>query len=130
MKIKNRQTREIICAAVTGTLKRPTALIAGLYTADGRLVIAGRSTELTASQSRELADALTAAGPDHPWPDVIGAGVFGSRRTVSIIKTEPVVVEISADVALQAGRFRHPIRVLRVRPDLLPRDVEPLPSHP
>lgn len=126
VKVKSRHTREIICAAVTGPITRPTALIAGLYADDGRLVIAGRSTELSPAQSRQLAAALTPAGPDHPWPDVIGAGVFGSRRTIAIIRTEPVVVEVSAGVALQAGRFRHPIRMVRVRPDLLPSDVEPL----
>jgi len=52
--------------------------------------------------------------------------VFGSRRTIAIVKTEPLVVDVSADVALQAGRFRHPIRMVRVRTDLLPGDVEPL----
>jgi hypothetical protein len=30
--------------------------------------------------------------------------VFGSRGTIAIVKTAPLVVEVSADVALQAGR--------------------------
>jgi hypothetical protein len=34
-----------------------------------------------------------------------------------------VVVEISADAALQAGVFRHPVRYVRVRPDLRPEDL-------
>jgi hypothetical protein len=38
-----------------------------------------------------------------------------------------VVVEISADAALQAGVFRHPLRYVRIRPDLHPTDVPPLP---
>jgi hypothetical protein len=38
-----------------------------------------------------------------------------------------VVVEISADAALQAGVFRHPLRYVRIRPDLHPDDVPPLP---
>jgi hypothetical protein len=35
------------------------------------------------------------------------------------------VVEVSADAALQAGVFRHPLRFVRVRPDLEPGDVPP-----
>lgn len=61
-------TREVICAAVTGTPARPTAVIAGPHVDDGRLVIAGRSTELSAAQSRQLAAVLRGAGPDHPGP--------------------------------------------------------------
>ena len=37
-----------------------------------------------------------------------------------------VVVEVSADAALQAGVFRHPLRFLRVRPDLQADDLPPL----
>jgi hypothetical protein len=37
-----------------------------------------------------------------------------------------VVVEISADAALQAGVFRHPLRYVRLRPDLTPDDLPPL----
>jgi hypothetical protein len=38
-----------------------------------------------------------------------------------------VVVEISADAALQAGVFRHPVRYVRVRRDLRPGDLAQLP---
>jgi hypothetical protein len=34
-----------------------------------------------------------------------------------------VVVEVSADAALQAGVFRHPMRYVRVRSDLRPEDL-------
>jgi hypothetical protein len=37
-----------------------------------------------------------------------------------------VVVEVSADAALQAGVFRHPLRYVRVRPDLHAEDLPPL----
>jgi hypothetical protein len=37
-----------------------------------------------------------------------------------------VVIEVSADAALQAGVFRHPLRFVRTRPDLQPDDVLPL----
>jgi hypothetical protein len=52
VRVKNSHTREVICAAVTGTLaRRPTAVIAGLHADDGCLVIAGRSTELSAEST-------------------------------------------------------------------------------
>jgi hypothetical protein len=66
-----------------------------------------------------------AAGSDHPWPDRIGAGRFGGGRlSVRLTRVDPtVVVEISADAALQAGVFRHPLRYVRVRSDLEPADL-------
>jgi hypothetical protein len=37
---------------------------------------------------------------------------------------DPVVVaEVTADTALQAGRFRHPLPFVRHRPDLEPDDL-------
>jgi hypothetical protein len=37
-----------------------------------------------------------------------------------------VVVEVSADAALQAGVFRHPLRFVRVRADLRADDLPPI----
>ena len=126
VKIKNRQTTEVIVGAVTGTLAKPTALIAGRVD-HGRLIIVGRSTALTEAQSAQLGDELVAAGHDHPWPHEIFSGVFGSNRRVAIARTDPtLVVEVAADSAIQAGRFRHPVRYLRARPDLHPADLAAL----
>ncbi|MFF2191115.1 hypothetical protein [Streptomyces sp. NPDC058155] len=37
-----------------------------------------------------------------------------------------LVAEVSADVSLDpAGRWRHPVRLLRARPDMAPGDVPP-----
>ena len=85
----------------------------------------GRTSPLSRRQSEELAAVLTPAGPDHPWPDRIGTGRFGGGRlSVPLTKVEPAaVVEVSADAALQAGVFRHPMRFVRVRADLRPEDV-------
>ena len=69
------------------------------------------------------------ADDDHPWPDRIGTGRFGGGKlSVPLTRIAPgVVVEVSADAALQAGVFRHPLRFVRVRPDLEPEDVAPIP---
>ena len=102
---------------------------AQLRVRDGELVVVGRTSPLSPRQAEELAAVLTPAGPDHPWPDRIGTGRFGGGRlSVPLTRIEPeLVVEVSADAALQAGVFRHPLRFVRVRPDLVPGDLPPLP---
>jgi hypothetical protein len=102
--------------------------VAGRYR-DGELVVVGRTSPLSPAQADELAAVLTPAGPDHPWPDRIGTGRFGGGRlSVPLTRVAPgVVVEVSADAALQAGVFRHPLRYVRLRPDLRPADLPPLP---
>ena len=95
---------------------------------DGELVVVGRSSPLSPAQSVELAAVLRPARADHPWPDRIGTGRFGGGRlSVALTRVEPLaVVEVSADAALTAGVFRHPLRYVRLRPDLGPEDVPPI----
>lgn len=85
----------------------------------------GRTSPLVPRQSAELAAVLTPATDGHPWPERIVTGAFGGGRLpVALTRVEPtVVVEVSADAALQAGVFRHPLRFVRVRPDLRPDDL-------
>jgi hypothetical protein len=117
-----------VAGGVIGPLERPGQLVAGRYR-DGELVVVGRTSPLSPAQSAELAGVLRSAGTDHPWPDRIGTGRFGGGRlSVPLTRVEPVaVVEVSADAALQAGVFRHPLRFVRVRPDLQVADLPPLP---
>ena len=124
LKVKSWETTEVLAGGVIGSLERPGQLVAGRYR-DGELVVVGRTSPLSPAQSAELADVLTPAGPDHPWPDRIGTGAFGGGRlSVPLTRVQPdVVVEVSADAALQAGVFRHPLRFVRVRPDLTRDDV-------
>jgi ATP-dependent DNA ligase len=127
IKVKNRESREVIVGAVTGPITAPTAVIAGLIR-DGQLIVAGRTNALTAAQSRELAALLVPASDDHPWPDEIGSGVFGQRQHIPITKVQPqLVLEVAAEPATSAGRFRHSLRYLRVRADLDPADVNVIP---
>jgi ATP-dependent DNA ligase len=128
LKVKSWETTEVLAGGVIGTLDRPSQLVAGRYR-DGELVVVGRTSPLTPAQAAELAAVLRPAGGDHPWPDRIGTGRFGGGRlSVPLTRVEPdVVVEVSADAALQAGVFRHPLRYVRVRPDLEAGDLPPLP---
>jgi hypothetical protein len=125
--VKSWETTEVLAGGVIGPLARPSQLVAGRYR-DGELVVVGRTSPLDPRQSAELGAVLTPAGNDHPWPDRIGTGRFGGGKlSVPLTRVDPtVVVEISADAALQAGVFRHPLRYVRVRPDLVPADLPPI----
>jgi ATP-dependent DNA ligase len=127
VKVKSWETTEVVAGGVIGPLERPGQLVAGRYR-DGELVVVGRTSPLAPEQAAELAAVLRPAGPGHPWPDRIGTGRFGGGRlSVPLTRVQPdVVVEVSADAALQAGVFRHPLRFVRVRPDLTPDDVPEL----
>jgi ATP-dependent DNA ligase len=93
----------------------------------GELVIVGRTTALSTRQAKQLATVLSpAVAGEHPWPPRIGSGHFGGG-SVDITRVHPdVVVEVAADSALQAGRHRHPLRLLRFRPDLAADDIDTL----
>jgi ATP-dependent DNA ligase len=126
LKVKSWESTEVLAGGVIGPIARPSQLVAGRYR-DGELVVVGRTSPLTPAQSAELAAVLTPAGAGHPWPERIGTGAFGGGKlSVALTRVEPTaVVEVSADAALQAGVFRHPLRFVRVRPDLQPGDVPP-----
>jgi ATP-dependent DNA ligase len=128
LKVKSWETTEVVAGGVIGPIDRPSQLVAGRFR-DGELVVAGRTSPLSPRQAAELAAVLTPADDDHPWPGRIGTGRFGGGRlSVALTRVDPtVVVEVSADAALQAGVFRHPLRYVRVRPDLEPADLPPVP---
>ena len=127
IKHTTRASTEVIIGAVTGPITAPDSIIARLYSA-GKLRIVGRSVALKPAQSRALAAVLTSAGPDHPWPDTIIANRFGnSRDRTALTKVDPVrVAEVSADIGLQGGVWRHPLRFLRIRAELDPADLPAL----
>lgn len=126
LKLKHKDVLDIICAAVIGTTTQPQAIIAGLPV-DGELKIVGRSTVLSTKVGRELARHLQPAGPGHPWPEEISESSLNrfskDKGPVRLTLVEPVVVEISADVAWSGTSFRHPISYRRARPELDPAEV-------
>ncbi|WAH99733.1 ATP-dependent DNA ligase [Arthrobacter sp. MMS18-M83] len=131
LKVKHRQVLDIVCAGVTGPRNRPSTLVAGLPM-NGRLWVVGRSTVLSAAASRNLGRYLRPPVRNHPWPEEIPASLLDrfskDRDPVRLTLVEPIVVEVSADVAWSGRAFRHPLRVLRVRPELDPDDVQ-VPGH-
>lgn len=126
LKLKHRETLDIICGAVIGPISQPGEVVAGLIL-DGKLRIVGRSTPLKAKDSRELARWLHPPVGEHPWPtNVKGTALDrfnGDKEPVALTLVDPMVVEVSADTAWSGSSFRHPLRLLRVRPELSPADV-------
>ncbi|GAB2662381.1 ATP-dependent DNA ligase [Kribbella swartbergensis] len=127
IKVKQRDTAEAIVGAVTGSLERPEVLVVGRYRGK-ELEVVGRTVKLKDEQAAAIAPLLKPAGSRHPWPDEISTQ-WGRTSKTPILKVQPkLVVEFTADAALQAGHYRHPLRLIRYRTELLPDDVPTLPG--
>ena len=131
LKVKSRDVIDVVCAAVLGSRSQPRAVIVGLPMR-GRLRIVGRSALLPAGAGRDLAKYLRPPRGEHPWPEDISDRVLDrfnkGSGSVRLTLVDPIVVEVSADVAWSGRAFRHSVRLVRVRPELDPDDVQ-LPGH-
>lgn len=124
-KVRVRHSTEAVIGGVIGSVARPSGLLLGRLDGHGRLRYAGRTTRLPAQDARDLAALLTAATGNHPWQGRTFTAGWGTRETLDTTMVEPTLVaEAAADVALDAaGRWRHPLRYLRLRADLQPSDT-------
>ncbi|WP_406291902.1 hypothetical protein [Embleya sp. NBC_00896] len=67
---------------------------------------------------------LAPAADDHPWYGRSFSTAWGSRERHPMIPVEPdMVAEVAVDTAFDEGRWRHPVRLLRLREDMAPVDV-------
>lgn len=125
-KFKHRETIDVICGAVIGPITQPTEVVAGLIL-EGELRIVGRTTPLKSADARDLAQWLKPPKNQHPWPSSVKGTALDrfnrDKKPVALTLVEPVVVEVSADTAWSGRSFRHPLRLLRARPELSPADV-------
>lgn len=124
IKVKHRDTFEVVAGAVTGTLTQPGQLILGRYEG-GELRIIGRTAPIKTAAARELVSLLRPAA-DHPWPSVISSRTydrFQPKRETQLTLIEPLTVEISADTAIVGGTIRHAARFVRARPEADPRHI-------
>lgn len=131
LKVKHRSSLDVVCAAVIGRRDSPSAVVAGLPLF-GRLWIVGSTSPLKKSAAKALATHLHQPRVGHPWPEEISQIMldrFTDRKEpIHLTRVEPIVVEVSADVAWSGRSFRHPLRYLRARPELDPNAVE-IPEH-
>jgi ATP-dependent DNA ligase len=131
-KYKPRAAEDAIVGAVTGPPATPRTLLVGRHDPTGRFRFMGRTTPLSRTAATGLADLLTLESEKHPWEGRSFSGGWGSREALVIHLVRPdLVVEVAVDVARDAaGRWRHPVRLHRVRPDLTPDDVPPYEASP
>ncbi|MDJ0347061.1 ATP-dependent DNA ligase [Streptomyces sp. H10-C2] len=124
-KYRSRASTEAIVGAVSGSLSGPMTVLLGRFDTAGRLQYVGRSTVLAQKLSRALADQLTPTAGEHPWTGWSFSAGWGSKGSLAVELVEPLLVaEVAADVSLDSsGRWRHPVRWLRVRSDLAPSDA-------
>ncbi|MGW6202080.1 ATP-dependent DNA ligase [Streptomyces sp. NPDC055089] len=118
-KLRARTTTEAVIGAVTGSLRSPTSLLLGRFDAAGRLHMIGRTTALHRTAASGLSGVLRPAGREHPWH---GRRFSAGWHTSDSLLFQPVVpelvAEIAADTAVDAGRYRHLVRYLRLRDDM------------
>jgi ATP-dependent DNA ligase len=124
-KYKARHTEDAIVGACTGSPAAPRTLLLGRYDTDGHLRYAGRSTTFPQAAGRAVGGFLTRAGDGHPWTGWTFSAGWGSRESLHVTLVVPeLVVEVGVDVARDgAGRWRHPARWRRMRPELAPADT-------
>ncbi|MER7053514.1 ATP-dependent DNA ligase [Streptomyces sp. NPDC000351] len=126
LKVRARASAEAVVAAVTGPVSAPSTLLLGRWDTDGRLRLVARTTPLSPVARRELGALLYPGDEDHPWLGRRFSAGWGTRETVDHRPVVPdVVVEFAGDTAVDAGRYRHPVRYLRVRDDIGPDQVPP-----
>ncbi|WP_236719197.1 ATP-dependent DNA ligase [Wenjunlia vitaminophila] len=124
LKVRSRRSTEALAGAVTGPVRLPHTLLLGRHTPEGRLCLVARTTPLAAAQQADLGRLLTPGTAAHPWEGMRVTAHWGSRDLLRFTTVEPgLVVEFEGDTAVDHGRWRHPVRVRRLRPDLAPGDV-------
>lgn len=126
-KYKVRTTTEAIVGAVTGSAAALRTLLLGRYDESGRLRYIGRTVPLDRTAATSLGTALAPTRGRHPRTGRTFAAGWGSRDVLDVALIDPqLVVEVAVDVARDgAGRWRHPVRLHRLRPDLPARAVPP-----
>jgi ATP-dependent DNA ligase len=126
LKVRAKTTSEAVVGGVVGSPRRPAGLILGRQDRRGRFGVVGRSLPLRREQREVVGQLLARPAGEHPWPTVLPGGRFGlpGGEPVEYIPVEPaVVVEIETDSCFELGRYRHPVKFLRVRTELRPDDL-------
>ncbi|NYV74219.1 ATP-dependent DNA ligase, partial [Streptomyces sp. UH6] len=117
---------EAVVASVTGPVHTPSTLLLGRWDAAGRLRFMARTAPLAAAARRDVGALLQPGGPDHPWTGRRFSAGWASRELLEHRPVEPdLVVEYSGDTSVDEGRYRHPVRFLRVRDELGPGQLPP-----
>lgn len=124
IKVRSRITSEAVIGGVTGSLAAPATLLLGRYDTGGDLRLVARTTVLPTAARRLVTQHLSPGGPSHPWHGRRFAIGWGTRGELEYHPVQPdLVAEFVADTTMDGGRYRHPVRFLRLRTELRPADV-------
>ncbi|WP_327411318.1 ATP-dependent DNA ligase (plasmid) [Streptomyces sp. NBC_01281] len=131
-KARVRHTSEALVGAVTGRVYAPSILLLARQDEGGHLHFVGRTTVLDRESASGVGRLLRVQAGGHPWARRRFSAGWGSRETLNVQLVEPsLVVEVSVDLPLDAsGRWRHPVRLVRTRPDLDVPNVPRFQSKP
>ncbi|MFH8379071.1 ATP-dependent DNA ligase [Streptomyces cyaneofuscatus] len=118
-------TSDALIGAVSRSLTDPATALLGRYDQAGRLRYAGRSTVLSRPLTAALLARLSPAGEEHPWTGRTFSAAWGLKEALTVVLVVPeFVAEVRADVSRDgAGRWRQPVKLVRLRDDLAPADV-------
>ncbi|MGW3311469.1 hypothetical protein ACWDG9_33355 [Streptomyces sp. NPDC001073] len=112
---------------VTGTPTGPLTLLLARYDQAGNLRLIARTTPLTTAVRRDLGSRLHPAGAGHPWRGRRFSAGWGTRGELQYEPVRPeLLAEFLGDAAVDDGRYRHPVRYLRLREEMEPQDVPKL----
>jgi hypothetical protein len=106
---------------ITGPLEAPRELILGRHDDTGRLRIVGRTTPLRVPTAARLGARFEEQV--HAWPEGLPGHSWGPPRTGCTRVRPDLVVEVSADPALDGLRWRHPVRFVRARDEVQAGDL-------
>ncbi|MFF4888111.1 ATP dependent DNA ligase [Streptomyces nigra] len=105
-------------------MESPSSLLLGRYDDTGRLRFLARTTPLNPAARRDLAGRLRAAGVEHPWHGRKFSADWGRTGELEHQPVWPeLVAEFQGNTAVDEGRYRHPVRFVRLREDVTAEQV-------
>ncbi|MEU6597890.1 ATP-dependent DNA ligase [Streptomyces flaveolus] len=128
IKVRARETAEGVIGGVTGLVQAPATLLVGRYDSAGRLRMVARTAPLSTAARRDVGALLHRGGLDHPWYGVRFSAGWGLGDLDFTAVQPQQVVEFLADTSVDDGRWRHPVRYVRLRGDLSAVDVPLFPG--
>jgi ATP-dependent DNA ligase len=125
IKTRHLITTEAVIGGIAGSRQRPHALVLAAHqpgTGD-RWRLVGVTSPITTALQAELAPQLAFAGRAPARLPGIVTGLPGSDDREYWPVRPNLVVEVATDGVAEHGRWRHPVRALRLRHDLAPADL-------
>lgn len=122
-KRKARTTLDMIAIGFTGTAASPQTLVLafpGVFDEDGAPVTAGSTSVVNRAVARTIAPLLRPTGATFTR-----AFAWGNVAPSTVTVINPLVVEVDADASAEYGALRHAARLVRVRADLDPTELDP-----